>query len=126
MRNHWLQQSWKLEIKKINPVAYECDTFVPRDIEISKGPYKTTISSCAMQDLRDCHGLSAEAEMVMCICQELSNHFRPIETETKRGVTTSWSRSWHKNMEITNEEKRRMAMIFHCMRYKKPFDHLLD
>jgi hypothetical protein len=51
MRNHWLQQKWKLEIKVHKPIDPQTFYFAPY-AHLKKGPYEVHADLEATQDLR--------------------------------------------------------------------------
>ncbi len=113
MRNYWLRKSWKLEIREVET---DTDNFATLNIEVRKGPYKMTFSSGSMQDLRDCNGLTAESEMRAIICMALEGRkYRSFDEPPDV-----------KKQEITECEQRRLLVVLHQMRHKKPYKHLLD
>lgn len=126
MRNFWLRRNWKLKIKRIDPLT-TAETFVPRDIEISYGPQKTQISSCAVHDLRDACGISAHVEMATLIAHELECYpggkFR--QADGRYGPMSVWN-SRPKAIKLSKDEKDRLVGLFYLLRQKKDISHLLD
>ena len=109
MRNYWLRRLWKLQLKEIEA---EPNGFIGKRLKVSKGPYKSIIQTDCLQDLKDCFNLDAVMEMTYMIACEIGAGLTNLP-ETHR-------------QEITDEEKRRIYVILHQMRYGKPYRHLLD
>jgi hypothetical protein len=114
LRNIWKNRRQPLRIEKIHQIE---DTFVPRDILITKGSRSAKISSCGLKDLREANNLNPAVELAYCVKQELEGAM--IDWKTGDVVTPPMTLLKRKDLV-------RIATVFEAIRRDLPWQDLLD
>lgn len=104
MRNHWIQKTWKLEIREVKGELYD-------KIEFTYGPYK---AACGVNltDLKDQCNIDAGQELYTIIICEMMYQY---------GLQNS-----HQWFDFSCDDRSRVFLLIRTLRAGEPYKHLLD
>ena len=117
MRNHWIRNTWKLEIVKTDlvfPNDPEMIFIEGPSLKFIYGPYeeKLWMSLKCVSDLRDANGISVTAELACLVAGAL---------QFQTGLANS-----HHRFQLSVDDRIKLHALFEAVHNQQPYDHFLS